>query len=342
MPDVPTGPDATDPRGSPLREALEHVARRALVHVGPEEVQRWLDARHHDDPRLLARKVLLLVEALDYGEVVNEAASLRTYITDLSADARPPPAAGIEHSLMSALRGMFSAEDPEEVLDALLDAVRQLGGRTVRVRDAGPSAIPINLVVGIGEPLLAVPDPSRPGAAELLQAHLPHLVEDARHAIDRLERRAGIAWNAQTDAMTGLPDQRAYGRLISRIGENCTLILIDLDGFRTANELHGRLMGDQILRTFAAVLRGRTRIGEAVIRLGADEFLVVLRDADHLAATRVVQRVRRAWVRRRPVAISFSTGIAPVTGRAGAALEAADRSLRLKRLGALHFPKGGC
>lgn len=82
----------------------------------------------------------------------------------------------------------------------------------VRARDAGGDAVPVDVSLGVWDPLLAVPDPETPQASRHLAAHLPRLVEDARHALERLERSGRLAADAEQDPLTGLLNRRAYQR----------------------------------------------------------------------------------------------------------------------------------
>ena len=65
----------------------------------------------------------------------------------------------------------------------------------------------------------------------------------------------------------------------SRTGEPFAVILIDLDGFKSANDRFGHLAGNRILQAVAAGLRRNCRAGDVVARLGGDEFVLVLSDA---------------------------------------------------------------
>ena len=265
-----------------------------------------------------------------------------TVASPLVAEPSPPEGALTDQRatevVLGAVRAMFGCDDAEEIAAILVQTAHRLGGRIVEAEHADARAIPVNLALGRGEPLLAVPDPTRPRAGLHLHAHLPRLVEDARHAIARLDRRAGLAVDAAADAavdaLTGLPDRRAYDRLAGRLREGTVLVLVDLEELTAINDVRGRAAGDQVLRAFGAVLVDHTRVSEPVIRFGDDEFLVVFSGGDSaevadgdVAAERFLERVRLAWRQRRPAPIDFAAGVAVVTTRVDAALEVAERSL---------------
>lgn len=106
---------------------------------------------------------------------------------------------------------------------------------------------------------------------------------------------------ASTDELTGLANRRALMALAQqalagarRDGGRLALLMIDVDHFKRINDAHGHGVGDAVLRqlaqTLAQGLRERDRLG----RLGGEEFLAVLPDADEAAAHQVAERMRAA------------------------------------------------
>ena len=93
----------------------------------------------------------------------------------------------------------------------------------------------------------------------------------------RFEER--LAYQAMHDALTGLPNRFAlleYVETLSREHEGDIAVLyLDLDGFKSVNDVQGHAVGDRVLAEIAAKLAGSVRDGEFVGRLGGDEFVVV-------------------------------------------------------------------
>ncbi len=88
---------------------------------------------------------------------------------------------------------------------------------------------------------------------------------------------------ARTDALTDLPNRRRlYEELrtalvrLERGERGVVLLLLDLDRFKTINDLHGHLVGDHLLQLVAARLRGLARAGDLMARLGGDEFALII------------------------------------------------------------------
>ena len=105
----------------------------------------------------------------------------------------------------------------------------------------------------------------------------------AAHAIENslcFERAANAA---DTDELTGLANGRfLFSHLArevaksARAGSSFAVIVMDLDGFKQANDQFGHLAGNRILKAIAGHLRRNTRVGDVVARLGGDEFVVVM------------------------------------------------------------------
>ncbi|GAA4588088.1 diguanylate cyclase (GGDEF)-like protein [Actinoplanes octamycinicus] len=106
---------------------------------------------------------------------------------------------------------------------------------------------------------------------------------------------------AMRDDLTGLPNRRAFEEEVAKgvAAGPCRLIMIDLAGFKHVNDRLGRTAGDQALAAVAGVLRASLRDGDAVARMGADEFAVLVLDAGEDDGDTVVSRL--VDVLRRPV-----------------------------------------
>ena len=91
--------------------------------------------------------------------------------------------------------------------------------------------------------------------------------------------QAGMAYLASHDTLTGLENRARFEVALARflaLPGRCTLLLVDLDHFKAANDRHGHLVGDEILRRAAARIAATLLPGQAAFRLGGDEFAVLL------------------------------------------------------------------
>jgi diguanylate cyclase (GGDEF)-like protein len=129
---------------------------------------------------------------------------------------------------------------------------------------------------------------------------------------------------AITDPLTGLLNSRWLREVGERelaqslrSGKSLAILLLDLDRFKQINDSGGHSAGDLVLRRVAAALRGMIRSGDAAVRLGGEEFLLLLRDADAVGAERIAVESRdRLAALRLPrscmprATLTVSTGIA--------------------------------
>ncbi|HEY0951812.1 EAL domain-containing protein [Nocardioides sp.] len=151
---------------------------------------------------------------------------------------------------------------------------------------------------------------------------LDGLVVVARDISDRLELEAELVRQTMHDALTGLPNRSfltyrltqalAEGR---RRDEPVAVLLLDLDQFRSANDVHGHLAGDRLLTEVAARLRALARPIDVIARIGGDEFVLVCPDTGVDAAGRMAELVNEAigapfQIEHRTLRVGTSIGIA--------------------------------
>jgi diguanylate cyclase (GGDEF)-like protein/PAS domain S-box-containing protein len=109
-----------------------------------------------------------------------------------------------------------------------------------------------------------------------------------REISDRKAAEALIAYQAAHDGLTGLLTRRAFmAQLEAALDTSCsvTLVFLDLNAFKTINDLHGHERGDEVLQAVAGRVSGAIRAGDLVGRFGGDEFVILARDLDDAAAT---------------------------------------------------------
>ncbi len=165
-------------------------------------------------------------------------------------------------------------------------------------------------------------------------------------AMDMTERKKNeeqAHYQARHDALTGLANYREFmDRLekevhrAERSHHSFTVLLLDLDGLKRINDLHGHLTGNHALQRLAAVMNEHCRSTDLAVRYGGDEFAVVLIDSDKGMAEHVAHRIEtglQADQGKPAISVSIGIGIYPDDGRTAAELiEAADQQLyRSKR-----------
>lgn len=119
-----------------------------------------------------------------------------------------------------------------------------------------------------------------------------------RMAAERQQSEGAARHMAYHDALTGLPNRRLlqdrFNLAVARArrrNEQLAVISIDLDRFKLVNDTYGHLAGDHLLRTVARRLVAATRDTDTVARIGGDEFMLVLPEADSSGVARIAGRI---------------------------------------------------
>ncbi|WP_435105060.1 diguanylate cyclase [Arhodomonas sp. AD133] len=115
----------------------------------------------------------------------------------------------------------------------------------------------------------------------------------------RKRAEAALRALASTDPLTGLPNRRELlaqsAREVARARRGdaaLSLLLIDIDHFKAVNDHYGHAVGDHALQAIAALLESECRAGDLASRIGGEEFVLLLPDADINAATTIAERLR--------------------------------------------------
>ncbi|MEW6447496.1 MAG: GGDEF domain-containing protein [Bacillota bacterium] len=104
-----------------------------------------------------------------------------------------------------------------------------------------------------------------------------------------------------TDPLTGVYNRRyLFERLTTEVARakrynvHVSLLMLDLDSFKSYNDNQGHLAGDVLLQNVATTIRGALRQEDVVVRYGGDEFAVILTGADARSAQVTAERLRSA------------------------------------------------
>lgn len=134
-----------------------------------------------------------------------------------------------------------------------------------------------------------------------------------------LEQSELLEHLADHDALTGLPNRRVLDEVLERAfargkrGVPGALMFIDVDEFKLVNDLQGHQAGDAVLVAIARLLVKDVRGGDVVVRVGGDEFAVLLEGMDVPGAAAIARRLVAA-VRHRFSDLGLSVGVASIEG----------------------------
>lgn len=172
--------------------------------------------------------------------------------------------------------------------------------------------------------------------------------QSRREAEGQRARAQSLEADTRRDPLTGLGNRRAVDHLLPALlkdaaaaGRPVTLAILDLDHFKQINDRHGHLVGDRVLVALAQLMRECVRQADLVARIGGEEFLAVLPDADESRAREICERIRQRvaghdWAAVAPgLAVTLSAGLAsaPIYDETALATRADQALYRAKALG---------
>lgn len=143
-----------------------------------------------------------------------------------------------------------------------------------------------------------------------------HLAEQIEIAAEQHARAEEFLKLAVLDPLTGLHNRRlAQERLTTEIarsqrhGHSLTIMMIDLDGFKPLNDRYGHSAGDLVLKGFAERLTKAIRGSDLAVRLGGDEFLVLLPECQLGQVQHVLDRLHKLEIDFNGEKISFAFSV---------------------------------
>ncbi|HZB85927.1 MAG TPA: diguanylate cyclase [Gaiellaceae bacterium] len=257
---------------------------------------------------------------------------------------------------------LAATHDPYALLPVIVgstvEATGASGGRLVvdekeiaRAGDPDAGGVPLAIPLGSeGENAVLYLTPSGSDFPDDARELAHWLGSQASIALENARLHRLVERQASTDGLTELPNRRHFEEALEgeitraeRFGGGLALILADLDDFKQVNDRHGHQAGDDVLRTFASILRATVREIDLPARYGGEEFAVLLPQTDIEGANRLAERLRRELASRPMstlpgslVAVTASFGVAafPDAATPAALFAAADDALyRAKRRG---------
>lgn len=175
--------------------------------------------------------------------------------------------------------------------------------------------------------------------------------EQLSMALSNLDLQERLRIQSIREPLTGLFNRRYLEESLSRELARCerrglplSLMMLDLDHFKTFNDLHGHVGGDALLAGFGQLLQLHSRHEDIACRYGGEEFTLIMPEADLQAACERAEAIRVAVEAMRirhlgqelpPVTVSIGVASFPLNGRDGdSLLRSADKALyRAKREG---------
>jgi diguanylate cyclase (GGDEF)-like protein len=260
-------------------------------------------------------------------------------------------------------KALAATHDPFTLLNVIVEsaveATGAAGGRLVvdgeeQARAGNPEEGGKPLVIPLGpeggEDAMLLLTPAGTDFGDQSRELALWLGSQASIALENVRLHRLVARQASTDGLTELANRREFEDSLAseisraeRFGGTLALILADLDNFKQVNDRFGHQAGDEVLRSFADILRETVRDIDVAARYGGEEFAILLPQTDIGGAEALAERLREAVESRAmaeagdgPVTVTSSFGVAsfPEASTGLGLFAAADEALyRAKRAG---------
>jgi diguanylate cyclase (GGDEF)-like protein len=172
--------------------------------------------------------------------------------------------------------------------------------------------------------LISVARSDRPFTAPEVEL-FGYLAAQAAVSIENVSLHETVQLQAVTDELTGLYNHRRFQEALAselerskRFEQDMSLVMLDIDNFKSINDTYGHQQGDLVLREVARILRENSREIDAPARYGGEELAVVLPQTDQNGAFNLAERVR-AGIEDLKLPVLEGNGTMSVTASLGVA-----------------------
>ncbi|MDO6413116.1 EAL domain-containing protein [Sphingomonas sp. BIUV-7] len=314
-----------------LSATLLFTAGVGTIHFGSMAAMQMHD---HAGPAVSQSVPSLLAIAITFGVIVVIGIALggaRIAAHDMRRDADESERMRSLANL--SLEGLIVLDEAGIVIDANKRIDRFLGRPVIglHIQEILPNVHPAMFTDDLRSEPVESELPRADGSrlpVEVLVHRTTHLRRAAlvvvvRDLSERVEAQRRVLHVARHDPLTGLPNRLLFmERLESAVARTArthgktALLYIDLDGFKSVNDVFGHTKGDQVLIGTASLIETTLRSGDTLARLGGDEFAIVQSDGDQPEAAerlarRIITEIERGYGNGRgDVSLGASIGIA--------------------------------
>ena len=152
-----------------------------------------------------------------------------------------------------------------------------------------------------------------------------YLLGQTSVSIENISAHERVSEQAVTDELTGLPNNRAFRETIDREASRAerfehelSLIILDVDNFKSVNDTYGHLQGDEVLRLIGKLLLEEPRAIDEPARYGGEEFVVALPETSTEGAVEIAERIRER-LEAEEIPLLDGSGVLKVTASFGTA-----------------------
>jgi len=165
--------------------------------------------------------------------------------------------------------------------------------------------------------------------------HLETQLEKSTQLMEELKRDLEyVRREAMTDGLTGLANRKSFDGEMSQVLTHCqeenrifTLLMVDIDHFKSFNDNFGHQVGDQVLRLVARTLKDGLKGRDFAARYGGEEFAIILPDTDLGAGVAVGNSLRKAIATKDVINRNTGEVMGRITMSVGVAEFAGDKTM---------------
>lgn len=230
-------------------------------------------------------------------------------------------------AVTEAQRALLRLRHRADARAALVTFVERLGATVAPAHPPTDSALPVDLSVGEGRPVVPVAPPGTPVRSQL-ERTLPELVQQAQHAATRWDELDSSRREGDRDHVTGAPTRRELLAVVERAvpGEDRLLGLV-VGGEGWAIEPFGRMRIDGLVRALADIVRSLLDPTDHWGRLGGYGVAVLALRSDEERTRSFLDEVGRRWLDERGLEVDLYTADLDVTAPAEACLDRLEAEL---------------
>lgn len=148
-------------------------------------------------------------------------------------------------------------------------------------------------------------------------------LKEQSHELKRINDELRIL--SITDPLTGIYNRRHFDEqittevnIVKRYNQQCSLLLLDLDHFKSINDIHGHYAGDIVLKSVATTLLNSLRKTDRLFRVGGEEFAVLCKHTDEDHASIIAEKLRKSIndldidVEHKKIQVTTSIGVSTI------------------------------
>ncbi|MEM1013477.1 MAG: GGDEF domain-containing protein [Planctomycetota bacterium] len=278
----------------------QDVAERSRIETDHAEVAGYVSELWKLPP-VLSEPVRWHIQPDEAGDetlqTMARVVSVASRCADVFVDEEPAQAiADVRESAakLLAMSPAGPADDPQGFADQLLDKLNQSVKETTTAFeiDVGAGAKYDKILRDATDALVEITMQSQQAAQDLQQKAVDMEFEFAK-------REAELTKKATTDPMTGLANRAEFDRFLAEelaaaVGakEPLSLIMADIDKFKSVNDTHGHQVGDAVIKKVAELLDMSCRDGDMAARYGGEEMALILPGTERSTAAALAEVIR--------------------------------------------------